>query len=165
MQKQWEGDGLMEENWLAIQREIKEKEELALLAKTNADTTRFGLMLTEAEAKELITCRNESLARYGRVEFGKGILDKLIFAFCDSQYMNQDNYLETLEQLQDIFYEFKNETKDELTDDELLEFMREQFETVCFGSTEYLQGTCLEAYARSIRGGHKGYRRPWEVDK
>ena len=47
---------------------------------------------------------------------------------------------------------------DRLTDDELLEFMREQFETVCFGDLEYLKGTCLERFSRAVRGGYDGYR-------
>ena len=83
-------------------------------------TETFGLSLTEQEAQELVVCRNESLKKYRRVEFGNGILDKLIFTFCDSQYINQENYKETMEKLQDIFYCFKNEAEDQLTDDELL---------------------------------------------
>ena len=39
----------------------------------NQKTEKFGLTLTEQEAKELIVRRNESLKKYGRVEFGRGI--------------------------------------------------------------------------------------------
>ena len=35
--------------------------------------------------------------------------------------------------------------------------MKEQFETVCFGSLDYLEDTCLEVYAEAVRKGHKGY--------
>ena len=48
-----------------------------------------------------------------------------------------------MEELQDIFYSFKNEAMDLLTDDELLTFMKEQFEEICMGDTEYLESTCL----------------------
>lgn len=149
----------MEENLLVILQKSRQKEELAVLEAVNEDTAQFGLTLTETEAKELMVCRNESLARYQRVEFGRGILDKLIFVFCDSQYIDQDNYLVTLEALQEIFYAFKHEAGEKLTDDELLAFMREQFESVCYGSTEYLRDTCLERYAARLRKGYEGHRR------
>ena len=55
--------------------------------------------------------------------------------------------------LQEIFYTFKNETLDEITDDELLEFMREQYEEKCCGDTEYLEGTFLSDFAQAIRSG------------
>ena len=138
---------------------MKQKQEMELLISNNEKTERFGLSLTKESAKELMLCRNESLRKYRRVEFGNGILDKLIFTFCDSQYIMQDNYLKSLAKLQDIFYEFKNEAQDKLTDDELLTFMKEQFESVCYGDLNYLETTCLERFAAAIRGGYKGYEK------
>lgn len=67
------------------------------------------------------------------------------------------NYADTLKELQDIFYLFKNESKDKLTDDELFTFMREQFDDVCAGDTTYLADTCLERFAQAIRAGYTGY--------
>ena len=43
---------------------------------------------------------------------------------------------------------------DELSDDELLEFMKSQYEEICFGDLDYLKGTCLERFAREVRSGH-----------
>ena len=57
-----------------------------------------------------------------------------------------------MEQLQSIFYEYKNETLDELTDDELIEAMKDYFDGQCQGSVEYLEETCLEELAGGIRG-------------
>lgn len=65
-----------------------------------------------------------------RVEFGESILPKLIDTFYDSPYISQSSYPDTCIRLQEIFYLYKNETMDEMTDDELLEFMKEQFDTV-----------------------------------
>ena len=62
--------------------------------------------------------------------------------FCDSSFLSQNNYVETLIRLQEIFYLYKNEMQDEITDDELIHFMREQFEAVCYGDLDYLEGTC-----------------------
>lgn len=133
------------------------KAEIGKLLSCNKFTEKYGLTLTEKEAAELMVCRKKSLEKYRRVEFGSGILDKLVYAFCDSRYIDPDNYLEVLERLQDIFYEFKNETKDQVSDDELLTFMQEQFETVCMGDLDYLEETCLSRLAQAVRCGYRGY--------
>ena len=86
-------------------------------------------------------------------------MPKIIYEFCDSGYIHQDNYTDTLIRLQNIFYLYKNETQDEMTDDELLHFMKEQYETVCFGDLDYLEGTCLDVFARVIRGGYRGFQK------
>lgn len=146
------GYELME--FLQQQREAKEKE---LLTVCNERTERFGLVLSETDKQELMLCRNNSLKKHRRVEFGGSILDKIIYAFCDSQYVSQDNYLKILEKLQDMFYEFKNEMQDKMNDEELIHFMREQYEEVCFGDLDYLEGTCLPRMAAAIRGGYRGF--------
>ena len=91
------------------------------------------------------------------MEFGQGILPKIIDTFCDSAYITQDSYCDTLIRLQEIFFLYKNEMLDEITDDELLEFMREQFDGVCCGDLDYLEGTCLDLFAQAIRAGYSGY--------
>ena len=60
----------------------------------------------------------------------------------------------------DIFYLYKNEMEDEITDDELLHLMKEQFENLCFGDLDYLEGTCLDLFAQAIRAGYSGYEAP-----
>lgn len=141
--------------WLISKR--RQGEELVALEACNEKTEQFGLILSKEQQTELIQCRNESLKKYERVELGRGILDQIIFCFCDSQFLNQENYSETLKKLQDIFYQFKNEAMDQLTDEELLNFMREQFDKVCGGDTDYLAGTCLERFSEAIRSGYTGY--------
>lgn len=146
------------ETFFMLMQQEKSRRELAEVIACNEETERFGLALSQKEAEELAICRNESLRKWGRVEFGRGMLEKLIFVFCDSQYLDQDNYVETLERLQDVFYEFKNETQDGMTDDELLGFMREQFEEVCFGDLDYLENTCLDRLGSAVRSGFDGYK-------
>lgn len=131
----------------------QQKQELERVLECNKKTEKYGLVLSEKEANHLMLCRKETLAETRRVEFGEGILPKIIYYFCDSQFINQDSYADTLEQLQDIFYQFKNETQDELTDDELLSFMRKQFDEVCYGDMDYLCNTCMERYARATLSG------------
>lgn len=60
------------------------------------------------------------------MEFGEGIAPKIIREFCDSNYIDQGNYVESIIRLQEIFYLFKNEMNDEITDDELLHLMSER---------------------------------------
>lgn len=130
------------------------RQELGRVLKCNEASKQFGLVLSEEAAGELLVCRRESLRRHRRVEFGEGILPKLIFAFCDSQYLGQDDYQETLQRLQDIFYLYKNEAQDLMTDEELVSYMKKQFEGICFGSLERMEATGLERFARAVRGGY-----------
>lgn len=136
---------------------VCQEKEMALLAGCSRKTEVFGLTLTEDEAKELIQCRNDSLKKHRRVEFGQGILDKLMYAFCDSDFISPDTWLDTLKQLQDIFYDFKNQTGDQVTDEELITFMKEQFDGVCMGDMEYLESTCLDRFAHAVRSGYRGH--------
>jgi hypothetical protein len=119
----------------------------------NQYTKKFGVSFTEEDAILLMESRKNSLKKQERIEFGEGILTKLIYSFCDSPYVYQDNYVDTIESLQDIFYLYKNESLDELTDDELIEYMKDKFEGECQGSLEHLEDTCLEKFARGIRKG------------
>ena len=151
-----EGVFVKEKNFMEL---FSEKNQLQKVMETNKKTEQFGLELSQENAKLLVEARGEELKRQKRVEFGEGILPKIIFAFCDSSYITQDSYVETLCRLQEIFYLFKNESMDLLTDDELLDFMREQFEQTCFGDLDYLESTCLESFAREVRADYRTYWR------
>ncbi|MGN0292060.1 MAG: DUF6323 family protein [Lachnospiraceae bacterium] len=132
----------------------QKKQELEQTLHCNEISARYGLLLSEKEAEEVILYKNEVLKENKRVEFGESILPKIIETFCDSAYILQDTYAETLKELQEIFFYYKNESMDELSDDELLEFMKSQYEEICFGDLDYLKGTCLERFAREVRSGH-----------
>ena len=67
--------------------------------------------------------------------------------------------MDTIVRLQEIFYLYKNEMMDEISDDELLQFMKEQYEGICYGDLEYLESTCLEHFAQAVRAGYRGYKR------
>ncbi len=147
----------MQEELFEVLAAAGQKQELERVIACNEKTQKFGLALTQDEARMLVQCRQDALKKQRRVEFGEGILPQLIQAFCDSQYIDRNNYADTLVQLQDIFYLYKNEAEDNLTDDELVEVMKELYEEICFGSAEYLQETCLERFARAVRAGYRGY--------
>lgn len=129
------------------------KYQLQKVIACNQYTEKFGVRLLEEDALLLLEARKNNLKEQERIEFGEGILPKLIFAFCDSAYIYQDNYVDTIGSLQEIFYLYKNESLDELSDDELLDYMKEHFEGECQGSLDYLEETCLEGFCREIRRG------------
>ena len=136
---------------------LSRQTKLAKVLDANPKTQRFGLTLTEQDAQVILEERQRALKEERRVEFGEGIVPKIMEEFCDSSFIDQNNYVETLIRLQEIFYLYKNEMQDELTDEELLHFMREQFENTCFGDLEYLEGTCLNIFSQAIRAGYRGY--------
>ncbi len=121
------------------------------LRECNAYSSNFGLVLSETDIAELVNCRVEALRVSGRIEFGGGILPKIIQAFCDSPYISQDNYAGTLAVLQDVFYYFKTETMDRISDDELIKFMVKVFNGEAQGSAEYLSDYSMELLAHYIR--------------
>lgn len=145
-----------ERNWLEL---AMEQTQAAQVLETNQYTQKYGLVLSEEDAQIIVEERKNTLKTEKRVEFGQSILPQLIYEFCDSYYISQESYKETIIRLQDIFYLYKNEMMDELTDNELIHFMKEQFETVCHGDLDYLEGTCLDIFSQAVRSGYRGYRK------
>lgn len=146
---------MRDNNWMSL---LQNQNQLAKVIETNQDTEPFGLTLSQKDAELILSHAGSALKEQRRVEFGEGITPKIIRAFCDSNYVDQNNYVNTIIRLQEIFYLYKNEMNDEITDDELLHLMREQYDKLCFGDLEYLETTCLADFARAIRSGYDGYR-------
>lgn len=145
----------MNKDWMVLLQ--KERQAGGIVA-TNEKAARFGLSVSEQEAGLIVSEGQNALREQRRVEFGEGIAPKIIYEFCDSDFIDQNNYVETIIRLQEIFYQYKNEMLDEISDDELLHFMKEQFEEICFGDLDYLEGTCLNNFAQAIRAGYGGFK-------
>jgi len=131
--------------------------ELKELSACNEFSVKYGLVLSEKQMQNLVQKRFEALKDTGRIEFGEGILKKLVYAFCDSPYIHNLNYEETILELQDAFYYFKNESDDKISDDELIEFMKDTFDGKAQGSIEYLTGTSLEELCQNAKHGFIDY--------
>ncbi len=127
--------------------------EIANIKKCNEYTSKYGLVLSDNQISNILERRKEILKETGRVELREGIIDKLIKEFCDSPYINQENYAETLYELIEIFYEYKNETMDLITDDELINFMKKSFDGICQGDLEYLSGTVMYRMRENLLSG------------
>ena len=81
-----------EKNWM--EQFIQEKQ-MQEVMQTNRYTKKFGLELDREDAELLVQERKNSLRERQRVEFGEGILKKLVFHFCDSPFIMQENYAVT----------------------------------------------------------------------
>lgn len=147
----------MEQMFALIPGQIQDKHAIQKVIKCNEYTYQYGLTLSETQAKELIQTRNLALKSNGRVEFGGGIIDKLIKEFCDSPFITKYNYAETIDELIEIFYYYKNETLECIGDDELLSLMKEYFDNNCKGALELLQNRELDKLAHNIRFGVADY--------
>jgi hypothetical protein len=132
---------------------LAEKMAVNQILATNETSEQYALKLSEADAGQLVQTRNECLKALGRIEIGGGIVDKIVLAFCDSPYLWQGNYAETLNQLVELFYLYKEETLDSVSDDDLIDIMKDYFDNRCGGSVELLLGRELYRLAHNIRFG------------
>jgi hypothetical protein len=121
---------------------------------SNEVSTRFGLRLSETGMQELAKARTQALIDHGRIELGQSAVRAIAEGFCDSPYLLQEDYEATLPELVDAFYYFKNACGEQLTDDELIQAMRERFDAYD-GSVEAVIGTSLEALCRARRLGQE----------
>ncbi len=119
----------------------------------NEYTADYGLTLSHKDAVELVETRTIALKSTGRIEFGGGVIEQIIRAFCDSPFIAMHNYVETIHELTEIFYYYKNETLDLMNDEDLIKFMKASFNGVCQGSLELLSGRELANMARNLRFG------------
>lgn len=133
--------------------QVLQKQAVNEVMACNDFTQHFGLSLSPEQAVRLIETRFSSLSQNGRIEFGGGVIDKLIKAFCDSPFISEDNYAQTLHELIELFYYYKNESGDLISDDELIYVMKHRFDGVCQGSLELLADSELYRFSRRMRMG------------
>jgi hypothetical protein len=78
------------------------------------------------------------------------VTKELIEIFSTSSFIQQDSYVDTLNELHELFYYIKNETEDRINDMKLLHRMKEVFEEDCEGSMDLLKSR-LEEYSEKFR--------------
>ena len=122
------------------------------LMKANQLTERFGLRLSAGAAARIAERRFQALRDSGRVEFGRGILRALIEAFCDSPFIQKEDYEETVCELIDSFHYFRDLSDGLISDEDLIDCMRGYFDRVCQGSLERLNGAEFSELIRGASG-------------
>ena len=88
------------ENWLQA---VSVQQQVETLLRCNEASAAYGLVLSQADCALLLAERQRVLKQERRVELGRSILPELVRTFCASPYLSQDNYVETLLRLQEIF--------------------------------------------------------------
>lgn len=124
------------------------------LVSCNEATAAYGLSLTEEQMLGLVERRHEALRATGRVEFGRGALRDIVAAFRDSPYLLQETYVETLADVQDAFYRYKEEaeTCGGISDDELIAALRTAFDERVHGAVDALEGVKLAELRAQVAG-------------
>lgn len=109
------------------------------------------IVLTRQQSLALRQTAAGALKQTGRIEFGPGAVDPIIEAFSDSPYLTRENCEDTFSQLIMLFYTFKNETLDRISDEALIKYMKKAFDGECRGSIELLESQALPALAKKAR--------------
>ncbi len=126
-------------------------QEREALLSCNQITAAHGLILSPAQAVAVVRSQQASLAQAGRLAFDGGAAAAIAQAFCDSRYLTQENYADTLMALIDIFYQLQNDTEDALDDETLIAAMKNAFEDECRGEVELLAAKFLPEFVRQLR--------------
>lgn len=142
----------MDDRFLALLSRAPLAQPGAELARSLRAAQAHGLALSQAQLERLERSRLQDLRATGRVEFGGGILPKLLVCFCSSPYLSSGCEAD-LAQLQTLFYQFKGECGEQLTDDELLSAMRLIFDQAARGDLEFLAAARREDLYRAARTG------------
>lgn len=143
----------MDDALMLWQAALQTQQTQQALQQMNDRVAGHGLTLRPEDIRWLTGQRQVHLQGSGRVEFGAGVLPKLLFAFCDSPYIHPADFAVTLDTLLACFYQLKNESMEAIPDDELVDFMKQHFDGSCHGSAELLTDACLEGLARGVRFG------------
>lgn len=109
----------------------------------NEMTSKRNLYLQEKDISQIIETKNISLKELGRVEVKNNILERIIYEFYDSPYIDQTNYLETILDLTRIFYLYQDELSYKLTDEEIIIYLQDEFNNRCGGDLTLLETLSL----------------------
>lgn len=121
------------------------------VSEINKRTSEYNLKLSEKDVQVIVEHKATALRNTGRVEFGAGVITKIISEFSDSPYIFQQDYVEKINELVEIFYYYKNETLDQIGDDALIGFMKNCFDNACQGNIELLRHKYLEKVAHNVK--------------
>ncbi|MCI7332602.1 MAG: DUF6323 family protein [Mollicutes bacterium] len=122
---------------------VNDQENFNNLIKLNELTKSKNLIFTDEEILNLIKNKNDNLKDIGRVEIGKSVIDDIVYSFYDSEYIDNDNYFETINELINIFYMYQDKFSEYLTDSEIIGYLRDNFDKVN-GSLELLSSISFD---------------------
>lgn len=128
------------------------------LMELNKTTEEYGIVLSGKDCAEIAEFRTAALAENERIEIGIGAVKRIIEEFCESGYVSQKNFKETVEGLLECFYTIKSETDDKVSDDEAMEFLKYLFETEAGGDINKLYDSeAFDIFISRQSGSKKGW--------
>lgn len=131
-------------------KHLKREGYVTQLLKINDEIQDNELMLSTSDAISIIETREQVLGKYDRIEIGLDPISLIVKKFKGSSFIDSNNYVNTINDLIELFYYMKNETYDKIGDNELICILYDSYNTECFGAIELLR-TKMEEYARNFR--------------
>lgn len=122
------------------------------ILKLNLVTEKYGLILTKDDVQKIIKNKKEILNDMKRIEIRDVIIQKIILNFYDSSYIDKYNYADTVSEIIRVFYIYREEFENILTDDEIIKHMKDGFEGICAGSVLLLETNYLSKLKENITG-------------
>lgn len=130
-----------------------ESEAMAAIERANADTARFGLVLSPEQRRSLCAVYKSAVTENAIVEFGAGGVVKLQKAFASSDFVDASNFAQVTEAMTEVFYFIKREVSGEIRDDTVIAAMLRAFDEKSMGSLELFEGRELETLIRYLNEG------------
>lgn len=118
----------MENNILRFTMNDISEQSSKKLMKLNDESINYGLVLSPKDINDIIKHTNETLIKIGRIETSTEALEKIIEIVYSSPYTDKDNYVENINDMQEIFYYFKNQVLDLLSDDKVIEILERTYD-------------------------------------
>jgi len=144
---------LFHDNALAA---VRNKMIAGQLIALNDEIAEHGIVLSEADCRDIAEFRHEALIESDRVEVGLGIAGRIVREFADSGYVDQHNFRQVVEDLMECFYTLKNETEERATDDQVMEFLHYLFEVDVGGDTSRIyESEAMDAFVAQMRGDRR----------
>ena len=118
-------------------QELSGTNEILKLNETLKDN---NLVLNKKDAEDIIKNRSIVLNQHGRIELNSSVTECIVKQIGKSPYIDQNNLVETINDMYEIFHYIKNFTSDLLPDEETVEAMMFFYNKVYNGSIELLKG-------------------------
>ena len=141
----------MKNNILKLTMKDLQQETTKKIIKLNDESINYGLILKEKDIEEIMKNTNETLKRIGRIETSTNTLEKIIELVYSSPYTDNDNYIDNIHDMQAVFYYLKSQVLDLLSDDEVIDILREVYDDKK-GEIFQIQGF-VEEYATKFKFG------------
>lgn len=108
--------------------------------KLNYKLKKYNLCISKLDAIDIVETRDRTLSAHGRVELNMSIINSIVGQIAKSHYINQDNLVETINDMYEVFHYIKNLTSDLLPDEKVLKAIMYFFNEVYNGSIDLLKG-------------------------